>query len=277
LEKILKAELLVSRVVSSHDGKYLFTAGGAEGIVNMWCININALEAQARLGGEGLTPFYGLLDGGREGELFKELEDYFYYAQIRSQGVDTSECRRTSSTIPLSEISFVARAMGFYPSEQEIEDMMNEVKYSNYVETGQYTTEIDLGDFIKLYINHRPVFGLQPSKLEWAFRTLGLETPDGCIIDRGELLDFLQNRGEHIKEYDLAEYLMTLLGYTEEGGSSELQEFDTANAGSLIDQSLPHDITSHMFADDLLGFGLYNMVPVDQEGSQYGPQQLHPS
>ena len=42
-----------------------------------------ALEAQARLGGEGLIPFYGLLDGGRDGELFKELEDYFYYAQIR--------------------------------------------------------------------------------------------------------------------------------------------------------------------------------------------------
>ena len=42
-----------------------------------------ALEAQARLGGEGLIPFYGLLDGGRDGDLFKELEDYFYYAQIR--------------------------------------------------------------------------------------------------------------------------------------------------------------------------------------------------
>ena len=42
-----------------------------------------ALQAQSKLGGEGLTPFYGLLDGGREGDLFKELEDYFYYAQLR--------------------------------------------------------------------------------------------------------------------------------------------------------------------------------------------------
>ena len=43
----------------------------------------SALEAQSKLGGEELIPFYGLLDGGRDGELFAELEDYFYYAQIR--------------------------------------------------------------------------------------------------------------------------------------------------------------------------------------------------
>jgi hypothetical protein len=41
------------------------------------------LEAQRELGGKDLVPFYGLMEGGREGELFSELEDYFYYAQIR--------------------------------------------------------------------------------------------------------------------------------------------------------------------------------------------------
>ena len=42
-----------------------------------------ALEAQSSLGGEDLIPFYGLMEGGRQGELYTELEDYFYYAQIR--------------------------------------------------------------------------------------------------------------------------------------------------------------------------------------------------
>ena len=45
--------------------------------------SFRALEAQGKLGGDGLIPFYGLLDGGRDGDLFRELEDYFYYAQLR--------------------------------------------------------------------------------------------------------------------------------------------------------------------------------------------------
>ena len=44
--------------------------------------SFSALEASSKLGGEGLDPFYSMLDGGRDGEFFAELEDYFYYAQI---------------------------------------------------------------------------------------------------------------------------------------------------------------------------------------------------
>ena len=49
----------------------------------VWILYCSALEAQSKLGGEDLIPFYGLLEGGRDGELFAELEDYFYYAQLR--------------------------------------------------------------------------------------------------------------------------------------------------------------------------------------------------
>ena len=81
-----------------------------------------------------------MLDGGREGEFFAELEEYFYYAQIRrwalaftknvatiivcvslsSQGPDTVATRQISTHIPLEQIPFVMRAIGFYPSEQEV-------------------------------------------------------------------------------------------------------------------------------------------------------------
>ena len=66
---------------------------------------------------------------------------------------------------------------------------------------------------------------------------------------------------------------MTLLGYTEEGGSSELHQFDTSQAGTLIDQSLPQDITPQMFADDLLGFGLYSSNILQVDDGQSTPQQ----
>ena len=57
--------------------------------------------------------------------------------------------RQVSTQIPLSEIPFVMRALGHYPSEQEIEDMINEIKFSRYVDTGEYVSNIDLGTFIK--------------------------------------------------------------------------------------------------------------------------------
>lgn len=44
---------------------------------------LRALEAASHLGGDGLEPFYALLEGGRSGQFFAEMEEYFYYAQIR--------------------------------------------------------------------------------------------------------------------------------------------------------------------------------------------------
>ena len=38
----------------------------------------------------GLQPYMALLEGGRQGEFFQELLDYFYYAQLK-----TYELRRS--------------------------------------------------------------------------------------------------------------------------------------------------------------------------------------
>ena len=64
--------------------------------------------------------------------------------------------RQVSTQIPLSEIPFVMRALGHYPSEQEIEDMINEIKFSRYVDTGEYVSNIDLGTFIKCKFRQKP-------------------------------------------------------------------------------------------------------------------------
>lgn len=58
----------------------LYHCGVSIILVTLWC---RALEAACLLGGEDLQPFYTMLEGGRDGEFFTELEEFFYYAQIR--------------------------------------------------------------------------------------------------------------------------------------------------------------------------------------------------
>jgi cilia- and flagella-associated protein 251 len=108
------------------------------------------------LGGPDLEPFYRLIEGGREGNLFKEMKELFYYSQLRqlsllyvyifflvffflwtwlkeqshnsfllffdafSHGLNENTERVIKLTIPLKEIPFVMRALGFYPTEQEV-------------------------------------------------------------------------------------------------------------------------------------------------------------
>lgn len=52
------------------------------------------------------------------------------------------------------------RSMGYYPTEKEIENMQNEVKRSGSSETGEFVDELDLLMFLKLFVNHRPVYGI---------------------------------------------------------------------------------------------------------------------
>lgn len=48
------------------------------------------------------------------------MEDFFYYCQIHNEGIESMEKRKVSSNIPLSEIPSLMRALGHYPTEQEV-------------------------------------------------------------------------------------------------------------------------------------------------------------
>lgn len=74
-----------------------------------------------KIGGIELYPFYCLIEGGLKGWLFKEMQDLFYYMQILHQGENTPLPRVVSDVIPVSELPDLMRAVGFYPTEYEVE------------------------------------------------------------------------------------------------------------------------------------------------------------
>lgn len=84
------------------------------------------------------------------------------------------------------------RAVGFYPSTLEIENMINEIKYSEYLETNEFKKEITVSEFIKLYTNHRPVFGIGKEQIEGVFRKLGVEA--NGVLEWEQLKKYLMTK-----------------------------------------------------------------------------------
>lgn len=124
-----------------------------------------------------------------------------------------------------------------------------------------------------VYINHRPAFGLSPAELSRAFVVLSGEEEQSGILDRAKLLSLLQEKGwrcffvfyyfllnviryistdiagEHITETELLEYLMTLLGH------SDNPEVDGSFSEEPLKalEELPSKITVSQYAEELLG------------------------
>merc|ERR1712216_187851 len=124
------------------------------------------------LGGDGIEPFVKLLEGGEEGEFFADMKDYFYYSQIRSQGEDTTNARKLDGTLPADEIPHLMCALGYFPTQLEIENMITEIKYSKFSETGEAVESVGFEDFVKLYVNPRPVFAVGPQEIVKAFSAM---------------------------------------------------------------------------------------------------------
>nr|XP_057925759.1 cilia- and flagella-associated protein 251 isoform X1 [Doryrhamphus excisus]XP_057925760.1 cilia- and flagella-associated protein 251 isoform X1 [Doryrhamphus excisus] len=248
----------VSTFAYSHDGRFLFTAGGGDCTVLSWQISYNALEGAAALGGKDLMPFYTLLEGGKDGKFYREIEDFFYYCQIHNQGLESMDTRQLSTKIPLTEVIPLMRALAYFPTEEEVEDMLNEIKLSKYAETGEYTTDINLEELIKLYINHRPAFGISISEITEAFRVLGDASRGGPpVLPRNELLELLQVRGEAMTEDELAECFTSLLGFIEvQEGESPEQQFCKSEDESQeysLESVIPEEISMKIFTDHILG------------------------
>lgn len=277
----------ISNVDVTCDGSHLLTAGGDDLVVNMWEIHTHQLDLLEARGtprleetveGEqaaiqdrtsylndediALAPYLALLEGGRDGPFYNEIVDYFYLAQLRVQGEDSTAAREITAQIPLREIPNVMRALGYYPTDEEIQHMVSEVRYSRFTETSRPVESIGLHDFIKLYVNHRPVFGVGKAQIEKAFQVLAAATRHRVTDDSEEApatlkWDQLEARllhsGEPMSEEELRSCLGALLATGTEGG--------------LV---MDPQYTALSFADKVLGFDDYE----HPEGAGNGEGEL---
>ncbi|KPA79647.1 hypothetical protein ABB37_05437 [Leptomonas pyrrhocoris] len=241
-------------MVASYDGRYIFTAGGADQSVMQWCVKGEAILPPAELvavehctekGGVPLRHLISAVEGGADGELMKEVVDYFYYAQIRAQGEETTAKRVLLGAIPFSQMPNLLRSLGYYPSDMEIGHMTYEVANmygppdEPLVDLDVDAILLDFSQFMRLYINYRPVFGIARQDIEAAFRALGADAVTG-EINRDHFFHMLSTKGEPLKASEIASALSALLG---DGIRLEMLE---------------DVITARTFAENLLGFEDYD-------------------
>jgi WD40 repeat protein len=138
----------ISSISVDYQGHYAFTCGGADLTVNQWYIDALPVADASRMGGSVIEPFVKLVEGGEEGEFFSDMRDYFYYSQIRSQFEDTTKARVLDGTIPVEEIPHLMCALGYFPTQLEIKNMTNEVKYSRFGETGEFVDSINFDELV---------------------------------------------------------------------------------------------------------------------------------
>jgi Ca2+-binding EF-hand superfamily protein len=118
---------------------------------------------------------------------------------IRSKKENTTKTRKLERRVPVDQLPNLMRAMGYYPTQQEIVNMMNEVRFSSYTTMGEPNLWVDLPTFIKLFVNHRPVYGIGKNNIEDAFKALTADSEHDVgqgVVLREDLQNLLASEGD---------------------------------------------------------------------------------
>ncbi len=206
----------------------------------MWSVDVAPIEQAIAMGGEDIEPFIQLIEGGAEGQTYQDINDFFYYAMIRSKKENTTKTRKLEGRVPVDQLPFLMRAMGFYPTLSEITNMICEVRFSSFTDMGEPNVWVDLNTFIKLFVNHRPVYGIGKNNIEDAFKAILADSDDVGAegIPREELVSLFEQigDGEEIMPAELTDLLQKLVSEPD------------------VKLALGDVVTAESFAEDLLGF-----------------------
>jgi len=94
--------------------------------------------------------------------------------------------------------------------------MNDEVKFSVFSDLGFPTTSVDIDTFIRLFVNHRPVYGIGKNNIEDAFKALSGDTGNEMQLTKGKyqfyhlILFYLKRKSKTILEMKVNQLLMKI-------------------------------------------------------------------
>jgi cilia- and flagella-associated protein 251 len=225
----------ISSISASHDGKFVFTAGGNDLTVIVWRVHRNLLaeavpptqypdpnEAAPRK-----SIVVNEVEGGEEGEVIRELKRFFYYGQIDHEGERSSDPHAARRKVPIVQIPKILRAVGLYASEAEFEDIMFEAKHANFAHTGELSSTVTFAELVRLFVNHRPPESESAADVHGHFRTLAVATSSSGSEDSKlawvHFKDLMQEYGEPLSPEEFDNALESLIG----DGKDRIPQFIT--------------------------------------------------
>jgi len=84
----------------------------------MFNFSLSYLDKLEKHGGDGLKAYSSLLEGGENGPEITELKEYFSCVQLANSR--NPETTVISDYVDVYNLSFLMRAMGYFPSETEV-------------------------------------------------------------------------------------------------------------------------------------------------------------
>jgi len=174
-------------------GRYFLTMGGFESTIHFWVVNCK--EETNFAGDRKGHDFSELLEGGCDGQICQKIHECFdAIAQNCGEIIDER------MMIPIEEMISIFRVVGYYPSEEDISNIVSEEPTDAYV---------DVGSVIQIFVNYKPPEKIKRDEISKAFLTLGNE--NGAIL-WSDLAPILCSEGEQMSKTELLTCIKSFVG-----------------------------------------------------------------
>ena len=117
------------------------------------------------------------------------MVDYFYYAQIKSKDENTTKQRILDQTVTVNLIHGMLASLGYYPSNEEILNIQNEVMHMKISENiKEKSDDINFETFVKIYLNHRPYIEVDVDQIESSFENMREQKKYHLVNDDNDII-----------------------------------------------------------------------------------------